>query len=107
MTYRLFLKVSVAYYPDTRQEQFFKLFGIDEHVDLMYAMSYDQSGPNHSSKELAKQTIRQAKDAELMMSKVCVGVPFYGRDNRGGKRNFCLCLFVSYKVVHKGINYFW
>jgi len=76
--------VSVAYYPDTRQEQFFKLFGIDEHVDLMYAMSYDQSGPNHSSKDLAKQTIKQAKDAKLLMNKVCVGVPFYGRDNRGG-----------------------
>ena len=96
----------MAYYPDTRQEQFFKLFGIDEHVDLMYAMSYDQSGPNHSSKELAKQTIRQAKDAELMMSKVCVGVPFYGRDNRGGKRNFCLCLFVSIKWSIKALTTF-
>ena len=57
---------------------------MDGEVDLLYAMSYDQSGPNHSSRELAKQTIKQARDADLDTSKLCVGVPFYGRDNRGG-----------------------
>ena len=76
--------VSIAYYPDTRQEQLLKLFGIDDHVDMMYAMSYDQGGPNHSSRALARKTIQQAKDAKLVMKKTLVGVPFYGRDDRGG-----------------------
>ena len=76
--------VSVAYYPDTRQENLFHMFGVDRVVDLMYSMSYDQGGPNHSSRDLAKQTIKQAKDAKLPLDKVCVGLPFYGRDDRQG-----------------------
>ena len=108
--------VSVAYYPDTRQvggegglsekilncncqrklvinhlifpqERLLHKLGVDGEVDLLYAMSYDQSGPNHSSRELAKQTIKQARDADLDTAKLCVGVPFYGRDNRGGIDN--------------------
>lgn len=76
--------VSMAYYPDVRQERLMQLFGLDEQADLIYSMSYDQSGPNHSSRKLAKQTIEQARDAKLNMDKLCVGVPFYGRDDRGG-----------------------
>ena len=76
--------VGVAYYPDTRQERLIRQFEIDTEVDLLYSMSYDQAGPNHSSRDLTKKTIQQAKDAELDVSKLCVGVPFYGRDNRGG-----------------------
>ena len=76
--------VSMAYYPDVRQEKLMKLFKLDSLSDLFYSMSYDQSGPNHSSRKLAKQNIQQAKDAELETEKLCVGVPFYGRDDRGG-----------------------
>ena len=76
--------MSMAYYPDVRQERLMQLFGLDEQADLIYSMSYDQSGPNHSSRSFAKQTVAQAKDAKLKMNKLCVGVPFYGRDNRGG-----------------------
>ena len=76
--------IGLAYYPDTRQERLIKQFMIDDEVDLVYAMSYDQSGPNHSSRDLHKKTIQQAKDADLDVSKLCIGVPFYGRDDRGG-----------------------
>ena len=73
----------MAYYPDTRQERLMRLFGLDEEVDLMFSMSYDQGAPNHSSRELAKQTIKQADNANLVMSKLCLGLPFYGRNNQG------------------------
>ena len=59
------------------------LFGLDEEVDLMFSMSYDQGAPQHSSRELAKQTLKQADNANLVMSKLCLGVPFYGRNNHG------------------------
>ena len=75
--------VSMAYYPDTRQERLMHLFGLDEEVDLMFSMSYDQGAPQHSSRELAKQTLKQADNANLVMSKLCLGVPFYGRNNNG------------------------
>ena len=75
--------VSMAYYPDTRQERLIHLFGLDEEVDLMFSMSYDQGAPQHSSRELAKQTLKQADNANLVMSKLCLGVPFYGRNNHG------------------------
>ena len=75
--------VSMAYYPDTRQERLMRLFGLDEEVDLMYSMSYDQGAPNHSSRDLAKQTIKQADNANLVMSKLCLGLPFYGRNTQG------------------------
>ena len=84
--------VSMAYYPDTRQERLMRLFGLDEEVDLMFSMSYDQGAPNHSSRELAKQTIKQADNANLVMSKLCLGLPFYGRNNQGTDRDFPVTL---------------
>ena len=83
--------VSMAYYPDTRQERLIKQFGIDKEVDIVSSMSYDQSGPNHSSRDLAKKTIQHAKDADLDVSKLCIGLPFYGRDDRGGELKILLC----------------
>ena len=83
--------VSMAYYPDTRQERLIKQFGIDKEVDIVSSMSYDQSGPNHSSRDLAKKTIQHAKDADLDVSKLCIGLPFYGRDDRGGELKLLLC----------------
>ena len=75
--------VSMAYYPDTRQERLMHLFGLDEEVDLMFSMSYDQGAPQHSSRDLARQTLKQADNANLVMRKLCLGVPFYGRNIHG------------------------
>ena len=69
------------------------LFGLDEEVDLMFSMSYDQGAPQHSSRELAKQTLKQADNANLVMSKLCLGVPFYGRNNHGEMDDYFLYNF--------------
>ena len=71
--------LTMAYYPDGRQEQLLARLGVAESVDLMHAMSYDASGPQHSTFELAQTTMDNAAAAGLPMGKVSVGVPFYGR----------------------------
>jgi len=71
--------ITLAYYPDTKQEKLLHLVGVDEHVDLLHSMSYDQGGANHSPRELAAKTLNQADIAGLPLSKLCLGVPFYGR----------------------------
>lgn len=71
--------ITMAYYPDTKQENLIRLVKADEDVDLIHSMSYDQGGPNHSPRELASRTIKQAQSAGLPMNKLCLGVPFYGR----------------------------
>jgi len=77
--------ITMAYYPDTKQEKLIHLVGIDEQVDLLHSMSYDQGGPNHSPKDLAVRTIKQADIAGIPLAKLCLGLPFYGRkDNVEG-----------------------
>jgi len=71
--------VTMAYYPDTKQEKLIHLVGIDDHIDLIHSMSYDQGGPNHSPRDLATRTIKQAEVAGLPLAKLCLGLPFYGR----------------------------
>jgi len=71
--------VTMAYYPDTKQEKLIHLVGIDDHIDLIHSMSYDQGGPNHSPRDLATRTIKQAEVAGLPLVKLCLGLPFYGR----------------------------
>jgi len=73
--------ITMAYYPDIKQEKLIHLVGLDDHVDLIHSMSYDQGGPNHSPRELAVKTINQADIAGLPMDKLCLGLPFYGRNN--------------------------
>ena len=52
----------------------------------MHAMAYDDvSGPNgHSSLELAEKALAGAARAGLPLPKVTLGLPFYGRDVKGG-----------------------
>jgi len=71
--------ITMAYYPDSKQEKLLHLVGVDEKVDLLHSMSYDQGGANHSPRELALKTISQAESAGLPLDKLCLGVPFYGR----------------------------
>jgi GH18 family chitinase len=76
--------ITIAYYPDTRQEVFLRNYGIADDVDLMHSMSYDQSGEHHSSFSFGKKTADQARDAGLPLHKITMGLPFYGRYVRGG-----------------------
>jgi len=76
--------VTVAYYPDTRQESLLTLVDAHRHVDLLHSMSYDQGGAQHSPRELAEKTITQARTAGLPLEKLTLGVPFYGRDSDRG-----------------------
>jgi len=75
--------ITLAYYPDGRQEKLFKQYGIAEHADLLHMMSYDQGGAQHSSMELGTKSADQGK-AILPALQLTMGVPFYGRHSRTG-----------------------
>ncbi len=71
--------LTLAYYPDGKQEGLLVKLAIHDHVDLMHAMSYDAPGPQHSPLSLAQRVIDNAVAAGLPIAKVAIGVPFYGR----------------------------
>eukprot|EP00933_Yihiella_yeosuensis_P077530 TRINITY_DN88067_c0_g1_i1.p1 TRINITY_DN88067_c0_g1~~TRINITY_DN88067_c0_g1_i1.p1 ORF type:complete len:315 (-),score=52.36 TRINITY_DN88067_c0_g1_i1:130-939(-) len=75
--------ISLAYYPDSRQEQLFKEHGIDKEADLLHMMSYDAHGAQHSSMELGTKSVDQGK-LSLPAEKLTMGVPFYGRHSQTG-----------------------
>jgi GH18 family chitinase len=89
--------LTLAYYPDGRQEAMFHARGTDAVVDLMHAMAYDAGGEHHSSLELAKDALRKGKKAKLPMSRVTLGLPFYGRNSRTGD-------WVTYEDIAKKFN---
>lgn len=74
--------VTMAYYPDTRQEKLITQYGIDQHVDLMHMMSYDQSKGHHSTLEFGHKMALQGKDI-LAATQLTLGLPFYGRHQQG------------------------
>ncbi|CAK0800476.1 unnamed protein product [Prorocentrum cordatum] len=78
-------EVTMAYYPDGRQEELIKEYGIDQHVDLMHMMSYDQTGRgvHHSTLEYGLKTAKQGAEI-LPPLKLTLGVPFYGRHSLTG-----------------------
>jgi len=56
-----------------------------EAVDLFLVMAYDARG-RHSTPKFAKEAIDSiAQSSQIPLSKVAVGVPFYGRDTRTGE----------------------
>ena len=74
--------LTMAYYPDGRQERLLMEGGAPQWVDAMHMMAYDQGG-KHSTEEFGLQVMRQG--AELLPPhKVTVGLPFYGRHVRTG-----------------------
>jgi len=70
--------VTLAYYPDGKQEKLLYKFGFHKHVDYMHSMSYDQKGRQHSSMDFAKKVIYQGKK-KLPSQLLTLGLPFYGR----------------------------
>ena len=46
--------VTLAYYPDTRQEHLLHLVEATQHVHLFHSMSYDQGGAQHSPRSVSR-----------------------------------------------------
>lgn len=75
--------ISMAYYPDGRQERILAAKGAAEHVDLMHMMSYDQPG-KHSTQAFGENSVNQGKKL-LPAEKLTMGLPFYSRDVKTGQ----------------------
>uniref|UniRef100_A0A7S1NSM8 GH18 domain-containing protein n=1 Tax=Eutreptiella gymnastica TaxID=73025 RepID=A0A7S1NSM8_9EUGL len=71
--------ISMAYYPDGRQE---RLIGKFKAVDYFHSMAYDARG-RHSPFPLAEQTVSNAK-LSFPLKKLTLGVPFYSRHIQTG-----------------------
>lgn len=71
--------VSLAYYPDSRQEQILASIDATKYASYLHAMSYDQGGPSHSSFALATKSVKQYAAVFTSVSSMTLGVPFYGR----------------------------
>lgn len=76
--------ISLAYYPDRRQEKLLFDGGAEKYVDLMHMMTYDQSSGHHSTMELSTASVAQAIAIGLSPQKLTLGLPFYGRHSRRG-----------------------
>jgi len=76
--------LTLAYYPDGRQETLLLKHGLADTVDLMHAMTYDQNGGHHSSLEFALKSMDLAASSGLPIHKVTLGLPFYGRSSTSG-----------------------
>lgn len=77
--------LSMAYYPDGRQEQLLSRINAHTYVDFFNIMSYDQQNiGHHSSVDFGLSTLRQGAQI-LPVQKLCLGVPFYGRLEGSGE----------------------
>ena len=74
------LVVTLAYYPDERQERLLREAA--PFVEAMHMMAYDQPG-RHSTEEFGLKVMAQGARL-LPAEKVTVGLPFYGRHVRTG-----------------------
>ena len=74
--------ITLAYYPDGRQEEIFTKHRVGRYVERMHMMSYDQPG-KHSSWEFAQRVARQGASL-LPAHLVTLGLPFYGRHTATG-----------------------
>lgn len=77
------LTITMAYYPDGRQERILARGEVQKYVELVHAMSYDQPG-EHSTLDFATTSLMNARDAKLPYRVVTLGLPFYGRHKRTG-----------------------
>ena len=74
--------LTMAYYPDSRQEGLIEAHRFPQYVDLMHMMSYDQQG-RHSTWEFGDRVARQGARM-LPPAQVTLGLPFYGRHVQTG-----------------------
>jgi GH18 family chitinase len=77
--------VSLAYYPDGRQERLLAARRLDTAADLLHAMAYDKPGAQHSPMSLAHNVVNQARAAGLRTGAVTLGLPMYGRNAHSGE----------------------
>jgi chitinase len=75
--------ITIAYYPDGKQERLFVEHGFGRYVAAMHMMSYDQGG-RHSTWDFAQQVAHQGA-ALLPAHLVTLGLPFYGRHMKTGE----------------------
>ncbi len=75
--------VTMAYYPDKKQEPLLREHGLLEWAHNLHMMAYDQPG-RHSTWEFARSVAQQASQM-LPPSLVTLGLPFYGRHVRSGE----------------------
>mmetsp|Transcript_84719 Transcript_84719/g.226479 ORF Transcript_84719/g.226479 Transcript_84719/m.226479 type:complete len:271 (+) Transcript_84719:188-1000(+) len=75
--------ITMAYYPDTRQEALLKQYGLVDTIDLFHSMAYDQGG-KHSTRDFSQKVMSQVHGV-LPAHKVTLGVPFYARSMRTGE----------------------
>ena len=79
--------ITIAYYPDGRQEMLLAEYGLDKYVANMHAMAYDQSPGPHSTYDLAQKVARQGVSLLPSTShhRITLGLPFYGRHVHTGE----------------------
>ena len=75
--------ITMAYYPDKRQESLLGASDARKHVELFHMMTYDQQGAQHSSLAFASKAMAQGAQL-LPAAQLTLGVPFYGRHSRTG-----------------------
>lgn len=74
--------ITLAYYPDGKQEQLLLQHGMHKYVANMHMMTYDQPG-RHSTVEWSRDVATRGATV-LPPSLLTLGVPFYGRHTRTG-----------------------
>ena len=75
--------ITMAYYPDKRQESLLGASDARKHVELFHMMTYDQQGAQHSSLAFASKAMAQGAQL-LPAAQLTLGLPFYGRHSRTG-----------------------
>lgn len=91
--------ITMAYYPDGRQEQLLLEKQAPLYIDLFHMMTYDQSKGHHSPFELATKSVEQALKIGLPADKLTLGLPFYGRHSRTGDWTTYEDLVQKYKLT--------
>jgi GH18 family chitinase len=77
--------LTLAYYPDGRQEALLLKHGAHRSVDFMHMMTYDANGPaGHSPMSLAEAALAGGVAAGLPAAQLTLGLPFYGRHSVTG-----------------------
>jgi len=89
--------VTMAFYPDTRQEKIISILRLSKYVDLFHSMSYDKVPGKHSTLALAKQTVSNWEAESLPKARLCLGIPFYARHIETGDAK-------TYEDIHRNYH---